>query len=213
MAIIYKITSPSKKTYVGVTSKSLARRKCQHISAAKAGSDYTLHRAIRKYGEALQWDIVAEVESFDEAKILEKALIKKYDSYKTGYNMTLGGDGVLGHSFTHSEKTKIKISEASKRNRPVGSFSHSQETKEKISKSQRGISKGSQTAEHRQKLSVQKIGSKNPFSRGKVYTPFGVFESTREAAETLGIPKGTVKARCRSARNIKWCFERARVVA
>lgn len=57
---------------------------------------------------------------------LEVAYIKFYDSYKNGYNSSLGGEGTLG--FKHSKETKIKMSNALK-GRPV-----SKETRKKIGK-------------------------------------------------------------------------------
>ena len=46
---------------------------------------------------------------------MESYFIKEYDSFKNGYNLTLGGEGTLGRPTT--DVTKNKISEALK-NKP-----------------------------------------------------------------------------------------------
>lgn len=92
---IYKVTNKlNKKIYIGKTEQSLKRRRFQHYYSAKRGVDTKLYRALRKYKEEdFIWDIVVEGKDQDELNTLEIKLIKEYDSFKTGYNMTLGGEG------------------------------------------------------------------------------------------------------------------------
>ena len=107
--VIYKITNKvSKKIYIGKTEQSLKRRRFQHYYSAKRGTDTKLYRALRKYKEEdFIWEIVAEGKDQNELNALEVKLIKEHDSYKTGYNMTLGGDGGDTISMkTPSEKKK-----------------------------------------------------------------------------------------------------------
>lgn len=153
MITVYKVTSPSRKTYIGVTSKSLTRRKTQHESSARAGSQFAFHRAIRKYGDSLVWEEVAKVESVTEAFSLEKSLISEHGSFGVfGYNRTAGGEGPCGLTFSQSEETKAKIKENN--SKFWTGKSRSEETKRKCSEAQKGKPRGPLSEETKAKLRV-----------------------------------------------------------
>lgn len=92
---VYCYTGQNDKKYVGITCRTIKKR------AGKDGYCYTQHdckfaRAIKKYGfDFFTVETLAEGLSKEEANELEKYYIKKYDSYKNGYNDTLGGDGLV----------------------------------------------------------------------------------------------------------------------
>lgn len=158
-SIVYLATSPSGKNYIGITSKSLKRRKIQHFSSANGNSDYKFHRALRKYGKSMKWMILKTINNFEDAKELEKGYIALFNTFKCGYNSTLGGDGQLGRTFSHSEETKLKIK---KNNYWTGKKRpHSEETKRKIGNAQRGKSKKPMKAETKLKLSQLRTGKLN----------------------------------------------------
>lgn len=111
--IIYKATSPSGKIYIGQTVQKLNIRISAHISIAynknSSKYNYILYRAIRKYGKNnFKWEIIYKNIPYNKLSDLEIKTIKKYNSYKNGYNQTLGGEGTIG--FKHSNKTKKKLS-------------------------------------------------------------------------------------------------------
>jgi hypothetical protein len=59
------------KTYIGFTHKVLEKRIIEHNSASKNGSNYLLHKAIRKYGiNSFNWECIFE--SFDKNYILSE---------------------------------------------------------------------------------------------------------------------------------------------
>lgn len=95
MGIIYLAKFQNGKCYVGYTSRNLEQRVKEHLAAADSGSEYLLHKAIRKYGNtAVTWVTIEE--SQDEKYLLserEEYHIKTNNSHYTinGYNMTLGG--------------------------------------------------------------------------------------------------------------------------
>lgn len=91
--------------YIGQTTTSLDRRKRQHINNAFNDDNETyckFHSALRKYGiDNFKWEILIWLQS-DSADNLAESLnelewyyIKKYNSFKNGYNMTRGGDSNL----------------------------------------------------------------------------------------------------------------------
>lgn len=99
---IYKITNKeNKNAYIG-QSIDIGRRLSQHFSEAfkKNRGDYNtvLHKAIRKYGrEAFETAILEEC-SLEELEEKEVYWISYYDTYRNGYNMTIGGKQVSGES-------------------------------------------------------------------------------------------------------------------
>lgn len=92
MEVIYKLTSPSGKYYIGRTKDYELRMK-QHTSRSKTSDEIVLYRAIRKYGwNNFDKEILAET-STTEAVEVEEFFIKKYNAVKNGYNMTYMGCG------------------------------------------------------------------------------------------------------------------------
>jgi group I intron endonuclease len=89
---IYKMTSPSNKVYIGITSVSLHRRRLHHECLARKNKGFKIHAAIRKYGDKNTWKIIEEVQDWQTAKTKEQYYIKLYNSYANGYNATVGGD-------------------------------------------------------------------------------------------------------------------------
>jgi hypothetical protein len=94
----YKITNLlSGKVYIGYTKKSTTARMKEHVKVAmgKGGQrKCSLQYAIAKYGkDNFGIEPLSTFSSRDEAISAEKNYILEYDSYKCGYNETLGGDG------------------------------------------------------------------------------------------------------------------------
>lgn len=103
---VYIIRFPNRKKYVGVTRHPVSIRVSQHVRAAMNGGDLTLHAAIRKYdGGSLRWGCVARCRSETEAKALEVEYIRELDTLRpSGYNSTLGGNGVIDPSGISESK-------------------------------------------------------------------------------------------------------------
>lgn len=136
--IIYEHISPSGKIYVGITSKSVVQRWGTRGSGYlhKQPNGNYVHKyfasAILKYDwENFQHNIIASNLGEKTAKNMEKDLIRYYKSKNISYNITDGGDGRLGTTFHHSEKSKELISINHRRKQ-------TQETKNKISNKQLG---------------------------------------------------------------------------
>ena len=91
--IIYRHTI-NKKSYIGYSSKTLEERLKDHIKESINGSDRHFHRAIRKYGtEHIISEVIDTVVSRETALEKERHYITIHDTFRNGYNMTLGGDG------------------------------------------------------------------------------------------------------------------------
>lgn len=89
--IIYKITNKvNNKAYIGQTRYTLEFRWRQHQH--KKDNTY-FHNAIHKYGiENFELEILEECDT-ELLNSKEMFYIAKYDSFKNGYNLTLGGNG------------------------------------------------------------------------------------------------------------------------
>ena len=114
---IYKITNKiNGKSYIGKTI-DLNRRFAQHCSGK--GNTKALNNAIKKYGkdnftfeclESVTKDTLEELNTFLNSR--ECYFIDKYNTFRVGYNCTIGGDGTA--YYKHSTETKQKISKSHK---------------------------------------------------------------------------------------------------
>jgi group I intron endonuclease len=113
--IIYLIRNKlNGKGYVGKTIRTLEVRVKEHVLNAIAHrAKMPIYAAIRKYGID-NFDICVLQECSDQQLLddLEKYWISELETFKHGYNATLGGDGPLG--YQHTEETKHKMSESRK---------------------------------------------------------------------------------------------------
>ena len=124
------INKTNGKMYVGITSQSVQSRWGLNGNGYKDSPKFW--NAIKKYGwDNFEHEIIAEHLTEQEAKNFEKALIKsgKLQDDKYGYNMTVGGDGVVGNVV--SEETKEKLRKAY--------YNMSEESKKKLRESQIGM--------------------------------------------------------------------------
>lgn len=107
---IYKSTNTiNGKVYIGFDSNYPSRIKDHKKSALKKGSDTYFHRAIRKYGwDNFTWEIIYQsVDGNHTLNVMEGYFITEHDTYYNGYNMTLGGEGSLGHKYTPTNESNI----------------------------------------------------------------------------------------------------------
>jgi len=101
---IYIITNMANgKQYVGFT-KNIKRRWHQHLTAN--GSAPALHAAIKKYGKnGFVFSHICNAFDFEAACDIERMLIKQHNTKSpNGYNLTDGGEGVVGRTLSDEEK-------------------------------------------------------------------------------------------------------------
>ena len=92
MAYIYQITNDvNGKIYIGKTERSIEERFKEHYRDRKRYPDRPLYRAINKYG--IEHFHIILLEETDQPEERETYWIERKQSYKYGYNATIGGDG------------------------------------------------------------------------------------------------------------------------
>ena len=150
---IYKITcTANNKLYIGSSSNIRLRFKT-HLRQLKSGNHINRHllNAYINYGEqAMLFEIIEEC---DESIILEREqywmdLTKCYDR-NIGFNNTIKADRPLG--YKHTEENKIKMSNLKK------GWSMHPNTKRALQENRKPMS-----SETKKKISLSKIGAKNP---------------------------------------------------
>lgn len=119
------INKINSKLYIGETVKSdYNERFNEHRSKSNNGINNYFYKAIRKYSwESFDKIIIFQTDVLDNTEENKKLLndivnkketfyIQKYktDNHSFGYNLTKGGDGIVG--YKHSDETKQKLSES-----------------------------------------------------------------------------------------------------
>lgn len=111
---VYKITNKiDNKCYIGI-SNDIYERWQQHIHNSQNinnQQDYNklLSKVFRQYGvDNFTFEILQIENDSEKRKELEKYYIEYYDSYKNGYNCTIGGDGSLRNKLTEQDVIDIR---------------------------------------------------------------------------------------------------------
>lgn len=132
MGLIYKITSPTGKLYVGKTYH-LKRRINAHKCASKSGKNIILHNSIRKHGwDAHVLEIIEKVEDelMNEREVYWIEHLKTYCyDHPNGMNMTKGGDGQRSPWMHKTELRKYFSDKFSGDGNPFFGKKHTEETR------------------------------------------------------------------------------------
>lgn len=226
---IYCHTAPNGKRYIGQTSMNPKKR--WNRGWGYLGCTY-FHHAIEKYGwDNIRHDIICVVHSEELAHAFEKYYIQKYDTFnhEHGYNLTLGGEGTLGHAV--SEECKRKISEANTGNfwdesrkiewsnalkgsgNPMYGRHHSEEMRKKMSEERTGRRLA---PEHREKVTralLEQVAlQKKPIRQldmdGNLIATYSSF---KEAEESTGFDHSCIVPVCQGkgdkAYGFRWEYE------
>jgi group I intron endonuclease len=119
MGCLYRLTFPSGKSYIGITRGDARSRFRVHCVDAKCGKTTSMvWKAIRKYGaDSVKVETLVVCDKWDVLCELERRTIKLYATKAPhGYNMTDGGDGVVGFEITEEFRRKSGDSRRGKRN-------------------------------------------------------------------------------------------------
>lgn len=217
MGYIYLRTNRiNGKKYVGLTTDLKTRQnRWNDLNQPYAGK--AINRARAKYGiDSFSFEILKECDD----KELDKWEIYYIKELNTkvpyGYNMTDGGGGTSGYTYSHSEETKKKMSEARK------GILLSEETKKKMSKAQRG-EKNYMYGKHHSDKTRKKMSEaqKGKHINGKCSKPVLQYDlngnfvkewpSTMEVQRQLGISNSHISNCCKGKKKtsggFKWQYK------
>lgn len=111
MGCLYQISFPNGKAYIGITTKTLEHRFKGHCCPT---GDRAIHNAIKKYGiGAAKISTLVIANDWGYLQELERNAIRVFNTKAPhGYNLTDGGEGVLGLQM--SAKAREKMAQAKK---------------------------------------------------------------------------------------------------
>jgi len=129
MGFIYRLFSPSGKSYIGQTKRDIEKRRKEHFKCP--GSCILLENAIKKYGDKMEFEVLLEVND-TLLDLYEIKCIQQYNGLEPyGYNIRTGGSagnhseascermrqaklGEKNHNFgkPRTDSAKLAISEA-----------------------------------------------------------------------------------------------------
>lgn len=187
------------KWYVG-QSNNIRKRNLYELRNLRNGvfhynnSNNHIVQAWQKYGEnAFEWVVLeeCEIDKLDEREIF---WIREKDSYRNGYNQTLGGGGSRG--VIVSEETKRKMSLSSKGEKhPFWGKHRTEETKKKLSLWRTGR-KGMPMTEKVKKILIESRRIKIICNEnGKIYS------SMSEASRELNLDVSAIAKNCKGKRS------------
>lgn len=110
MGTIYKITNQlNQKSYIGKTESSIERRWKEHQYESSRHPNRALYKAINKYGlDNFKIETIEDNLFGEELTKKELYYISKFDTFSTGYNETVGGDGTSYRLVSEDEKEEVK---------------------------------------------------------------------------------------------------------
>lgn len=193
---IYKITNNlNNKIYIG-------KHTFHKIENNYFGSGVAINNAIKKYGkENFSKEILFICDSEIQQNEMEILFISEFNSFKKGYNMTLGGDGMNGNIV--SKKTRKKISESNKKfylDNPLKRLEYSERAK--LRKGELNPFFGKKLSkEHIEKMTLARVkaisGSNNPSAVIiKCIELDIIFTTAKEAAKFCGLSHSTTILKC-----------------
>lgn len=184
---IYEHISPSGKIYVGITSM---KPKARWENGAGYPKCKVFYQAIQKYGwDNIQHIIIATGLGEGTAKNMEKDLIAFNKAKGISYNITDGGDGVLGIPCNEFKKNLI------------GSLWRGKKIPENIRRHMSEGQKGKKcTDSHKENIRKSKVGNGNgnkivvEIKNNKIINEY---KSCVEAARAIGVHPNCVSRCCR----------------
>ena len=116
---LYKVTSPSGRSYIGKTHKSVSLRWYGHAHSGGQHTCSALHNAIAKYSPESFTVVVLAMLPISELCAAERnAIVVRGTRAPNGYNLTDGGDGVPGCYRSPESRRKQSIAMAGRKSTP-----------------------------------------------------------------------------------------------
>lgn len=189
--VVYRATNlVTRDFYIGITAGYFSQRRGKHLwLALKKNSQFHFHRAIRKYGkENFEFEVIQKCSSYEEAKLEEIRLIAEM---KPAYNMTLGGDGIIGFKLTPEQ-----IEKGAAKRRGLPGYWKGKKLPPHVIEFKRHHGKT-----RPDKLRILALGPKSQMKKVICLDDGHVFECARYAAKFYDISSGMVCSVCNKGRH------------
>lgn len=127
---IYSITNKiNSKRYIGFTSKNPPEKRFQEHCKS---TNTTISNAIKKHGkENFKFEVILQGWDRDHVLSMETYFIKEYNTFgKSGYNLTMGGEGAIGVNLSIETKYKMSIGKMGLKNPMYGKKPKNYNTKQ-----------------------------------------------------------------------------------
>ncbi|MEK0418306.1 MAG: hypothetical protein RI949_2312 [Pseudomonadota bacterium] len=117
MGELYRLDFPNGKSYIGITNETAALRFARHIKKANAGQKQAVLNAIRKYSpRQIKVRTLVIADDWGYLLDLERKAIRAFGTKAPrGYNLTDGGEGVLGLGCAPETRAKISAANTGRR--------------------------------------------------------------------------------------------------
>lgn len=159
MGIIYCLTSPSNKKYVGQTKRKLNKRLSDHRNRPEC---VAIYNAIQKYGfDSFKIEVLCETDDEDEMDMLETKYIAELNTLApNGYNIRTGG--AKGSRHCAESRERMRLAKLGEKNHNFGK-PRTPETRIKISLSKKGEKHHfyGKTLTYKHKLNLSKAHKKD----------------------------------------------------
>ena len=208
---IYRITNKiNGKKYIG-------KHSTKNTDDRYYGSGVAIKRAIKKYGmDNFEKEIICTCNNEVELNEMEIYHINNEGTFSKGYNMTFGGEGILGHKHTSNSIKKSSISrKAYYENNPQARILLSEKAKQRTGKLN-SFYGHKLPKEHIEKLKTARVlaitGTNNPSARPVICVETGVrYGLAQDAAFAAGLKYSTTILKCcngtrKSAGGYKWKY-------
>ena len=199
-------TDPLKSGYVGVCVKGHEHRFKRHKSDTKLGSEYLVHKAMRKYGDSIQCKVLVEADP--ELCLLMEAMMRPRSNQEGTWNLAAGGESpAIGYVPTLETRQKIsaaktgcKYSDIARANMSAAQLGRklSDEARKNMSIFRKGIPLNLTPEQrlHRSKLMKERRIWDNPETRQKIITALtGRVVSDEERLKLSLVSKGVPKTK------------------
>ena len=179
---IYKITNQiNGKIYIG-------KHSTDNLDDGYMGSGILICKAEKKYGiENFTKEYLAFCDTEEKLNWFEKFYIKKYKAKEVGYNLTDGGDGILGHIDSDETRLKKSLSHKGVKLGPMN-----EETKQKLSEANKGKTLSEETKQKLRKPKTEETKQKiSEAKKGKTLseeTKRKISESNKKRLVEKGVP-------------------------
>lgn len=173
MGCLYEIVAPNGKRYIGITSRKLSERWKVHRAEAKRSVEGHLQNAIRKYGvQSMRCLPLVYADDYEYLKELERKAIQVFGTKSpNGYNMTDGGDGVLGVIITEEGRKRRRAAQQASFADPARRERHRQTQRDPVLRARRS--------------ETQKRKMADPVFKARVHEKARLARQTPEYAEKL----------------------------